>query len=255
MQIITVRGKKWSIGIDWEIMSDGTMAEAKKKAKEKNSNFGLFAEYESYRAVGLTKSKCSVPSAAYYLMLANQEARQNDPNNPTPDWIVVEEVAGEEDRYWLAVIREGLPAPQHDKIYDTTQLREVIMELSKSDSYLVYSPCREIIDLFEGIKDAREMGLNELTENITEKARSIKLRGIPDKYIYTGVALVSVLGLLWGVSTFIEGKNIKEKALVLKKRKEAQEREIQDRFEAEKKKYQETLEALDRATKDTIYMA
>lgn len=250
VQVTTIRGKKWSVGIEWNIMSDDTVGEAKDLAKRTSSNFGIFAESGGVGAVGLTKTKLKHDSAAYYLMLANQESYQNNPNDLTPDWIVVEEV--DEDRYWMGVIREGLPAPQYDKIFDITAMKTQFIELAKSESYVVYSPCREIIDLFQDIKEVREKGLNELTEHITEKVKSVKLRGIPDKYIWLGIASISLFGAAWGLSTFIEGRSLKEKAEALQKRRMAQERQIAQEYKDAVAKYEETLKALDKATKDTV---
>ncbi len=250
VQVTTIRGKKWAVGLEWEIMSDGTVAEAKDFAKRAGATFGIFAECEGVAAVGLTKTKIKCDSAAYYLMLANQEARLNNPNDLTPDWIVIEEV--DEDRYWMGVIREGLPAPQYDKIFDITTMKNHFTELVKSESYVIYSTCREIVDLFADVKEVREKGLNELTEHIDEKIKSVKLKGIPDKYIYLGISIAALVGATWGLSTFIEGKNLKEKTEALNKRRIAQERQIQQEYENAMIQYEQTLKALDKATKDTV---
>ena len=88
----------------------------KEIAEKTSSNFGVVIEHDGQFSIGLSKKvNPKNPSANLYLALANQEKRATDTSaNYYPDWIVVEEVG--DDKYWMAIIKNGIPTPQSDAI-------------------------------------------------------------------------------------------------------------------------------------------
>lgn len=239
MQITEFKGKKWAIGLDWETLpGDASIKqEAKEVAEKTNCNFGILIDYDAQYAIGLSQKLPKEPSAALYLALANQEVRNNQsPDEEHKDWVVIEEVGDE--KYWMAIIRNGLPYPQSDTVDDLTTIRTKCMDLIQGvDTYNFYSPCGEIITLFDGIKYVESKGLNELTVDIKTKKKFEKLRGIPNSVIYAGIGLIATVVILMGVSSLWEGHTLREKAENFKRQQEEQERQAQQLYQNELKAY------------------
>lgn len=235
MQIVEFKNKKWIIDLDWEILPDEDDVSRKDIIKniatKTNCNYGVFIDFDGQEAIGLAKKNSKVPSASLYLALANQEYRANTSEMSLyPDWIVIEEVG--EEKYWMAVINRGIPAPQFDKILDITKIKDIITELVMvNDTYQIYSPCGEIQSIFEDMKIVENKGLNELTENIAVKNRFNKLRGIPNIVIYAGIALIVVTSAGIGINSFLESvamqKKIQERQRQQQAERERQEAEYQ----------------------------
>ena len=241
MQITEFKGKKWAIGLDWETLPGEApiKQEAKEVATKTNCNFGVLLDYDGQYAIGLSAKMPKMPSAALYLSLANQEQRSNSSDSEYADWIFVEDVG--DDKYWMAVIKNGLPSPQYDAVYDLTTIKEKFGELIVNDTYKFYSPCGEIVTLFDGVKYVETKTLNELTEGVKTKRKFEKLRGIPNNVIYAGIGIVGIGVLLFGASMFLEGKNLKDKAKAFKQQQEQQERQAQEQYQSEMKNYNDTI--------------
>lgn len=241
MQITEFKGKKWAIGLDWETLPGEApiKQEAKEVATKTNCNFGILLDYDGQYAIGLSAKMPKMPSAALYLSLANQEQRSNSSDTEYADWIFVEDVG--DDKYWMAVIKNGLPSPQYDAVYDLTTIKEKFGELIVNDTYIFYSPCGEIATLFDGVKHIESKSLNDLTEGIKTKKKFEKLRGIPNSAIYAGVGIVAVGILFFGSSMFLEGKNLRDKARSFKQMQEQQERQSQEQYQSEVKNYNDIV--------------
>lgn len=238
MQILDIRGQKWTVGIEWEILpGDGPIkTEAKEVATKTDNKFGVLVEYENTYAIGLAKKfNNKFPSAALTLAIANQEARENNPDNAFPDWIVIEDAG--EDRYWMSVIKTGIPAPQFDELLSITEVKDRMTELLINDTFEVFSPSTEIISIFEGFKSIVAKGLNELTEDTEVENKFEKLIGIPNSVIFGSIAFVAVCAAIWGVSLLIEGKNLKEKAEYFAQQAEEEKIMRQKKFERAVEKY------------------
>ena len=74
-QVTNIRGKKGTIGLDWEILpGEGSpRQEAKTVAMRNKTGYALFLSYGSNTAIGLAPRPKKEPSAAYALALANQK--------------------------------------------------------------------------------------------------------------------------------------------------------------------------------------
>jgi len=241
MQVININGKKWIVELEWEILPGDSAInkEVKEIAEKTNSRFGILIEYGSTYAIGLSKKRSKIPSAALYLALANQAARENEYDTNYPDWIVLEEV--KDDKYWMAVIKSGIPAPQFDAILSITEVKNRITELLINDTYTVFTTSPEIISIFDGIKNIEKRSINDLTEDIKVKIKWLKLAGIPDAIIYSGIAIM-IAGIIgYGALSFLEGKNIREKARLLAEKQERERIEKQQRYEAELRAYNDEM--------------
>lgn len=232
MQIIEIKNKKWTVGLEWEILpGESTFKEEVKDIADKTtSNFGILTEYEGQFSIGLSKKvNPKSPSANLYLALANQQKRVLETtDNYYPDWIVVEEVG--DDKYWMAIIKNGIPTPQSDAILDITTIKDRIIDLLVNDTFTIYSPCVEIKALFDTQKQIEEIGLNELTSEVSTKIKFLKLRGIPDSVIKTGIGLAVLLCLIYGGYTIMEGRSLAEKQKIFLDSQEAEQKAQQDKY-------------------------
>lgn len=253
MQIIDFKGKKWLIGLEWEkLPGDAAIkVEAKEVAEKTNQNYGLLIDYDQEVAIGLVKANSKVPSAALYLALANQEFRQNISTEENyPDWIVIEEIG--DDKYWLGVVNGGIPSPGYDAVFDITTIKQKIDELLINDTYRFYSPCGEIISLFDHVKTVENKSINNLTEEVKTKIKFDKLRGIPNSVVYAGIGLCALIAAGIGISTFFEGRNLQEKIELAQKEKERQEMEEKIQYEKSMAAYNEGVKTAKQAAYDSI---
>ena len=127
MELLTIGNKKWAVGLEWEILpGDGTVAqEAKDVAEKTGLKYGVLVDYDSNFSIGLTQKNTKLPSAALYLALANQDFRENNADTTDyPDWVVIEDVG--DDKYWMGVIKSGLPSPQYDMLLSLAEVKEKI---------------------------------------------------------------------------------------------------------------------------------
>lgn len=241
MQILNIKGKKWTVGLEWEILAgDSTIKQEAKDAAIKNqSNFGILVDYESFYAIGLTKKISKEPSAALYLALANQYMRENGGVSADyPDWIVLEEVG--DDKYWMSVIKSGIPAPQFDAVLSITEIKDRMTELLINDTYTVYTSAGELIAIFDGIKHIESKSVNDLTEDVKTKIKFTKLVGIPNSAIYAAAGFMVLCIAGYAGMQFMEGRNLKEKATRLAQKQEREKREKQEKYEAEMSNYEKT---------------
>ncbi len=252
MQILDINGKKWMIGVEWEILpGDSTIkSESKEVAEKTNSKYGLVLDYDSTYAIGLTKKVFKEPSLALYLALANQNMRDSGGGGDYPDWIALEEAG--EDKYWMAVIKSGIPAPQFDAVLSITEVKDRITELLINDTYTVYTSANEIITIFDGIKHIEKRSVNDLTSDVKTKIKFQKLLGIPIIAMQLGGALVVIVALAFGGLQFIEGKNAQEKVNNLAQKQERERKAKQDKFNSDMKSYHEKKKVIEEEQYDRL---
>jgi len=255
MQIENIKGKKWMVGLEWEILpNDSTIKqEAIDVAKKTESNFGIIVEYESVYAIGLTKKITKDPSAALYLALANQHMRENGGMSPDyPDWIVLEEVG--DDKYWMAVIKSGIPAPQFDAVLSITEIKDRMTELLINDTYTVYTSAGELIAIFDGIKHIENKSLNDLTEEVKTKIKFTKLLGIPNAVIYAGIGILVAGFIGYGGLQFMEGRDIQEKATLLAQKQQREKEEKEQKYKADLANYNKTKAEAETKARENVVL-
>lgn len=240
MQIIEVKGKKWVVGLEWETLpgEKSTKLEAKDSAEKTKSNFGILIDYDDQFAIGLSKKSSKLPSAAAYLALANQEVRNTGSvDEYSADWIIVEEVS--DDKFWIGIVKNGIPSPQGDSVLDITAIKEIIIALLMHDTYRLFSTCGEIKAIFGDMKTVEEVSINTLTEDIKAKNKFIKLKGIPNTVIYAGFGVLALIIGGFGVSSLIEGHDMREKMANIEKQRMQEEVAKQQKYAADLQKYEE----------------
>lgn len=242
MQILKVNNTEWMVGLEWEILpGDSTIkAESKEVAEKTGLPYGIVVEYDNTYAIGLTKkAKTNIKPAAVYLAAANQVYRESQEFVDYPDWIVIEEA--NDDRYWMSVIKSGIPAPQFDAILSITEIKERINELLINDTYLVYSQSQEIINIFDGIKEIIPRDLNDLTSDISIKIKFSKLTGIPTSVlIVSGIATIGFV-VLSSIFYMLDGISSREKAESLQRKMVEEQEQRKKAYENAKKDYEVSL--------------
>lgn len=160
------------------------------------------------------------------------------------DWVAAEEIV--DGKFWLCVIKSGLPAPQYDVMLSITEVRERLGDLLMSDAYHVFSNSGDLIAAFDGIKAIELKSVADLFQEYGSHAprhSPIKLRGVPVWAMaaagFLGVALLSSYAAI----TFMEGKTLREKAMLYQKQRQREENEKRAALEAALKTYQEEVDS------------
>ena len=180
MELLTIGNKKWAVGLEWEILpGDGTVAqEAKDVAEKTGLKYGVLVDYDSNFSIGLTQKNTKLPSAALYLALANQDFRENNADTTDyPDWVVIEDVG--DDKYWMGVIKSGLPSPQYDMLLSLAEVKEKVKKtgivyLRYQHNYRTKNNSGAIMKYTDTLRIDKE-------DNIIEDYNSYILKTLEDK--------------------------------------------------------------------------
>lgn len=260
MQVLKFDNKEWAVDLEWELLLEGGTSksaitkEAKNVAKKTNNNYGVIVTdpNSNESAVGLSKKFTKRPSAAYCLAMANQAYTNDVTGLIDRDWIVVEETLNE--KFWICVIKDGIPSPETDKILDITEVKELIMNFLANDTFHLYSTSADIKNIFEEIKLVEQKSLNELTQDLKIKPKFQKLRGIPNSVLYTGVGLVALFGVWLIIDNFYEEYSIQQRAKQAQAARIAEEQRQQAEYEAKLKIYHEEIERLKEQAKEGVLL-
>jgi hypothetical protein len=260
MQVLKFNDKEWAVDLEWELLLDvgsskgAITKEAKNVAKKTNNTYGVIVTdpNSNESAVGLSKKPTKRPSAAYCLAIANQEYNNEIVGVADRDWIVVEETLNE--KFWICVIKDGIPSPETDKILDITEVKELIMNFLTNDTFHLYSTSADIKNIFEDIKFVESRHLNELTENLKIKTKFQKLRGIPNSVVYTGIGLVALFSAWLIIDNFYEEYSIQQRAKQAQAARLAEEQRQQAEYEAKLKIYHEEIERLKIQAKEGVLL-
>lgn len=249
MQIVDFKGKKWVIGLDWEVLPGNKTikAEMKDVALSEKKSYGVLitqgmsenqhsGQGGKFVAIGLTNKTSKYPSAALLLALANDaEANSASEFDYKTDWIVIEELPN--DRYWMVGISKNIPLPQTDVVLDRTTLVERINNLLQNDVFKIFTTSAEIREVYEGRKEIINKGINELTAEIYTKTKFKKLTGIPPNAMVAGaVAVVLTVGFL-GFQTYLDSALAKQQREEVAARAAAEEAARQQAYEEEMRQY------------------
>lgn len=246
MQTVDFKGKKWVIGLDWEVLPGNKTikAESKEVAVSEKKSYGVLitqgmsenqhsGQGGKFVAIGLASKTSKYPSAALSLALANDaEINSASDFDYKPDWIVIEELP--DDRFWMVGISKSVPLPQTDVVLNKTDLVEKINNLLVNDVFKIYSTSAEIRQIYEGQKEIINKGINDLTANVYTKTKFKKLTGIPPNLMIAGgVGVAIVLGLL-AFQAYSDSS-------IAKKQREEVARRAAEEMEARKKAYEEAM--------------
>lgn len=252
VQILTMSKNKWIVGLEWERLGEEDTKAAIRSSAEKNGcDFGLLVDYNEKTAIGLSPSNFKGVSAAEALAYANQiELNKKDISNYSPDWIVIEDLG--DDKFWMGVIKNGLPAPGYDVILNITEIKENVVELLYDDTFLIFSTSTEVQAIFNSIKIIEPKNLTDLTEQTRTKSNFKKYRGIPPGVIYGAVAAMFLAGATYFAFEHLEGQELIQEALRAQEREAEMQRQKQIEYEQKIKDFEAKKIALEQEAKNKV---
>lgn len=259
MQIVDFKGKKWVIGLDWEVLPGNKTikAESKDVAVREKKAYGVLVtqgmsenqhsgQGGKFVAIGLTNKTSKYQSAALSLALANDaESNSASDFDYKTDWIVIEELPN--DRYWMVGISKSVPLPQTDVILDRTTLIERINNLLLNDVFKIFSTSAEIREVYEGQKEIINKGINDLTADISAKTKFKKLTGIPPNIMVAGAVAVAATVAFLGYQTYSDSALAKKQREEVAARAAAEEAARQRAYEEQMRLYKIAYEEIKNA--------
>lgn len=216
--------------------------------KGKGSTRGLVVRSAGISVVGYVKPKeknLKLPSAQALLALANQRTIEetgglsSGATGEEHNWIVIEKLDGEDDKYWFGAVKNGVPVPSGD-ILGTKD--EVIQEmnhlLDASPNFIVYTKDKDVRFNALASVDVQDKSFSELVAGIPASKAKTNLFNVGAL-----IAIAVILGMFvliaawWGYSVWAEKKALEEAQLASAKQAAAQAAQA----DQEKKGYEQTV--------------
>lgn len=250
MQKIELGKKNITIGLVWSTLNtiDSSSSKAIKAFLQENNDVkkGIIikGEEESMIAAIPADEKMIAPSGAAWLTAANkkQNARQLKENSEFEhfNWIVVQAVDPNDDKFWVVIVEKGIPTANSDVICSRREIMNIVKEISDSqdvESFILYSDDEEI---YNDYKEAETIAVErktfeELIKGVPVRYKPRQLTGLDPKVLY------AVFGILViGVAGYLYNDWASEKALMEQQAKNSQQ---QQQTEQQKLKAQAEYEA------------
>lgn len=250
MQKIELGKKNITIGLVWSTLNtiDSSSSKAIKAFLQENNDVkkGIIikGEEESMIAAIPADEKMIAPSGAAWLTAANkkQNARQLKENSEFEhfNWIVVQAVDPNDDKFWVVIVEKGIPTANSDVICSRREILNIVKEISESQdagSFILYSDDEEI---YNDYKEAETIAVErktfeELIKGVPVRYKPRQLTGLDPKVLY------AVFGILViGVAGYLYNDWASEKALMEQQAKNSQQ---QQQTEQQKLKAQAEYEA------------
>lgn len=266
MQTVDFKGKKWVIGLDWEVLPGNKTikAESKEVAISEKKAYGVLitqgmsenqisGQGGKFVAIGLANKPSKYPSAALFLALANDiETNSANEFDYKTDWIVIEELPN--DRYWMVGISKSVPLPQTDIILDRTSLIEKVNNLLVNDVFKIFTTSAEIREVYEGQKEIINKGVNELTADIVAKTKFKKLTGIPNNVIVGATVGLAMAIMFLGYQSYSESAMAKRQQLIIAERAAQEAAEKERVYQEALRQYQNDYDAVKKAELERVVL-
>jgi hypothetical protein len=254
VQTLIMGKEKWIVGLEWEKIPDSEQplkVSAKEIAEKNNTNYATSIEYQDVTILGFSSKNISGYSASECLSYANQaEMNQQNINDHNPDWIVIEEI--DESKFWMTVIKNGLPLPGTDTILDFSEIKDEIQDYLFDDTFKMFSTSIDIQTLFEPIKKVQNKSIHDLTQNFRHKLKLKKYNGIPTSVIYgSGALLLFAMGAYF-VFEHLEGQKLIQQALQAQAQAEAMKKQKVVAYQEKVKAYEVTKIELEQKAKNKV---
>lgn len=180
----------YTVEIEWEALKGISSIKkelrtiAADRASSKNSfKKALIVKGEGCVAAGLISdsSKMLGKSAAFLLAAANNQENKKRValDEESTNWLFVDEVNGEQDKYWICLIQDGVPLPGLDIVVSWDGVEEHLSDLLLNAAmYNVISPVKEVSDFVKEIAQVQVSSFDDLVSGVKEKAKIVQIRGI-----------------------------------------------------------------------------
>lgn len=209
VQKIELGNKKITIGIEWFALntSDTSIKKAIKSFLDDNKEIkkGIVIRGDDEVMLGAipTDEKILAPSGAAWLTAANkkQNARLEKEGNESglSNWIVVQDIDPNDDKYWVVVIEKGIPTADSDIVCSYTELLTIVKSITdydRGDSFILYSDSQSICDYFGETNaiDVEKKTFDELVKGVPARYKPRQLAGINPLAIYGILGFIVLCG-------------------------------------------------------------
>lgn len=187
MQIVTISGEEYVVGLEWYVLDS---ALSPKKAVQdtaksaKHLPYGLLIKAGPQTGLGLSAKSIKAPSAAVLLAKANQ-AQTRSAGNSSENWVMIESVGGE---FWLGATANGVPLPGTDFVGSWEVVSEKISDFLSVGGFEFFSTAPEAERLIKG--GLRKQDFATVVSGITQKEKFQKLQATP-------MMIVGVMGIFF----------------------------------------------------------
>jgi len=249
MQKIRLDGLDVIAEVEWTALpSDLSEKKALSEYMSKNkARRGIIIRNRGITVVGKADKKSgSTPSAAALLALASQKAMEDhgvassDETNEDHNWIVVEQLDGNEEIFWMGAVKNGVPVPGSDIVGNRTQvIDEAVSLTSTSASFTVFTVDRDVrYNVLSQAGNVVEKRFAEIVRPISPKKAQLNLFSIA---AILAVAVVLITMALVGGWMAYSKWDEKQKAESARKAAAAQKKAQASQDAADEKKYEEEV--------------
>lgn len=259
MQEIKIDGKTLTIGLEWDALKRETSQSKEIKELVKNNpgvKHGiLLKSTEDEIVIGMIPAgeKIKSPSGAAYLAAANKKENAINKKNDEPlkDWIVVEMV--ENDKFWLCVIKNGIPLPGFDFLDDWDGIYSRIVELLETSDFDLYVSETNFNTVFDETEyNVYQKGYKELTDKVKYK-NNVRLLTGTDPRLLMVIGGVVLVGMGYFAYDYWQTSQQEQEAIERSNRESQQQNadslKAQQRYEEQKK---EVLKAAFKNAEDSL---
>lgn len=250
MQKIQLGKKNITINLVWSTLNtvDSSSSKAIKAFLQENNDVkkGIIikGDEESMIAAIPADEKMTAPSGAAWLTAANKKhnARQLKENSEFQhlNWLVVQSVDPNDDKFWVVIIEKGIPTANSDEICSRRELLNIVKDISDSqdaESFILYSNDDQVCSDYSetGTIAVERKDFEELVKGVPVRYKPRQLTGLDPKILYAVFGIIVV-----GVAGYLYSDWASEKALMEQQAKNSQQ---QQQTEQQKLKAQAEYEA------------
>lgn len=250
MRKIELGKKNITINLVWSTLNtlDSSSGKAIKAFLQENNDVkkGIIikGEEEFMIAAIPADEKMTAPSGAAWLTAANKKhnARQLKENGDFEhlNWIVVQTVDPNDDKFWVVVVEKGAPTADSDVVCSRRELLNIVKDISDgpdAGSFILYTDDEEVYQDFNqtGTIIVEKKTFEELVKGVPVRYKPRQLTGLDPKVLYAVFGIIVI-----GVAGYLYNDWATEKALMEQQTRNSQQ---QQQTEQQKLKAQAEYEA------------
>lgn len=271
---VQIDGKKISIGLDWDVLK-GTMSQSKeisillKQQGNLDVKKGIIiktSESIVYTGVGFIhgKDKLYGKSGAAWLSdaykqnlkkiaklkkekLIEVKEEDEDFDEESPAWVVIEKLENENDKYWVTIIKDGLPLPGTDIVESFYSVVDRINDFfSVAKDVEVYAKDLAILEEIElassmvtGECNVYQKSFGEIVNKVRCTKTATTLTGVDPKLLVVGAIAIAGFAGYYFWSSYQDDqvqKAAQQKLLLDKHAKQEESLKVQKNYEDLKSK-------------------
>lgn len=203
-------------GVEWtalptEMPEKKALAEYLSKSKAKR---GIVMRHKGVTVVGRADFKTkSTPSALALLALASQRSMEesgastSDASSDEHNWILIEQVSGSEEKFWMGAVKNGVPLPGGDIVGSrATVIEEVLNIITNNINFTVFTVDKEVRYNVLGQVNVVDKKFVDVVRGVPPKKAELARFSITMILVVTILLLAVVLGGGWYAYTIWDEK-------------------------------------------------